>query len=117
MHSKFQNYLFSICSVLLILSAIGWIFDHEAKVIHYIYAVSGAGVAVYFLTTPYKGDNLRMKRLNIQQAIAALLLPVSSFLMFEGLNEWFVCLFVSAILFVYVIYSREHEEKKEKKQD
>ena len=113
MHSKFQNYLFSICSILLLLSAIGYLF--EQKYIPYIYAISGAGVAVYFLTTPYKGDNLRMKRLNTQQAIAALLLPVSSFLMFEGLNEWFVCLFVSAILLVYVIYSREHEEKKDKK--
>ena len=113
MHSKFQNCLFSICSVLLLLSAIGYLF--EQVYIPYIYAVSGAGVAVYFLTTPYKGNNLRMKRLNIQQAIAALLLPVSSFLMFEGQNEWFVCLFVSAVLLVYVIYSREHEEKKEKK--
>ena len=111
-HSKYQSYLLSICSVLLLLSAVGYFFEQIYT--PYVYAISGAGVAVYLLTTPYKGNNLRMKRLNIQQAIAAILLPVSSFLMFNELNDWFVCLFVSAVLLVYVTYSREHEEKKEK---
>jgi hypothetical protein len=110
MNAKFKNYLFSGCSILLLLSAVGYLF--EQTIVPYIYAVSGAGVAVYFLTTPYRGDNLRLKRLNIQQAIAAILLPVSSYFMFVDMNEWFVCLFVSAILLIYVVYSREYEEKK-----
>jgi hypothetical protein len=115
MHIKYKKYLFSVCSVLLLLSAIAYLF--EWSFVPYIYAVSGAGVAVYFLTTPYQGVNLRLKRLNIQQAIAAIMLPVSSFLMFKERNEWFVCLLVSAFLLIYVVYIREYEEKKSNGKD
>jgi hypothetical protein len=110
MNSKFKNYLLYICGTLLLFSAIlyltGWSF------IPYVYAVSGAGIAVLFLSNPYSGENQRLKRLNIQQAIAALMLPVSSYFMFNGMNEWIVCLLVSAILQTYVIFIQDHEEKK-----
>jgi hypothetical protein len=105
-----KKYLFIVCSILLLLSAISYLF--EWSFVSYVYAVSGAGVAVYLLTSPYKGSNLRLKRLNIQQAVAAVLLPVSSYFMFKKMNEWFVCLFVSALLLLYVVYVKEHEEKK-----
>jgi VIT1/CCC1 family predicted Fe2+/Mn2+ transporter len=110
MNRKFKDFLFYIGSIFLVLSAVfytaGWDF------IPYVYAVSGAGVAVAFLTNPYRGDNIRIKRLNIQQAIAALLLPVSSCLMFKKMNEWIICLLISAVLQMYVIFIREYEEKK-----
>jgi hypothetical protein len=110
MNPKFKDYLFYICGALLVFSAIfyltGWSF------IPYVYAVAGAGIAVLFLSNPYQGDNQRLKRLNIQQAIAALMLPVSSYFMFQRMNEWIICLLVSAILQTYVIFIRDHEEKK-----
>jgi hypothetical protein len=110
MNDRFKDYLLYICGTFLILSALlyitGWPF------IPYIYAIAGAGVAVLYLTSPYSGDNFRLKRLNIQQAIAALMLPVSSFFMFKGMNEWIVCLLVSAIIQTYVIFVRSREEKK-----
>jgi hypothetical protein len=115
MSVKFKGYLFALCSVLLLFSAISHIF--EWWFIPYIYAISGAGVAVYLLTNPYKGANLRLKRLNIQQTIAAILFPLSSYLMFKEMNEWVICLFISALLLVYVVYVREHEEKKEHGKD
>jgi hypothetical protein len=112
MNRKFNDFFFYICSLFLVFSALfytaGWSF------IPYIYAVSGAGVAVAFLTNPYRGDNIRMKRLNIQQAIAALLLPVSSYFMFKKMNEWIICLLISAVLQIYVIFVREYEEKKKR---
>ena len=106
-----KNYLLYVFGTLLILSAIlystGWAF------IPYIYGIACGGTAVLFLLHPYKGDNFRLKRLNIQQAIAALMLPVSAGLMFWSQNnEWIVCLLVSAILQTYVIFVREYEEKK-----
>jgi hypothetical protein len=110
MSRKFKDYLLYICGSLLLFSALfyltGWSF------IPYIYAVAGAGIAVFFLSNPYYGDNLRLKRLNIQQAIAAIMLPVSSYFMFMGRNEWIICLLVSAILLTYVIFIRDYEEKK-----
>ncbi|MDR0866033.1 MAG: hypothetical protein LBO74_14030 [Candidatus Symbiothrix sp.] len=113
MSEKGKEILVYVCGTLLLLSVIfytsGW------KFIPYIYAVSGAGMAIAFLASPYRGENLRLKRLNIQQAIAALMLPVSSYFMFRGMNEWIICLLVSAILQTYVIFIQDHEEKKKKK--
>ncbi|MDR2691537.1 MAG: hypothetical protein LBB73_04465 [Dysgonamonadaceae bacterium] len=106
---RFKTCFFYACAVLLVISAALYI--TENKYIPYIYAVSGAGIAVAYLTGPYRGDNLRLKRLNIQQAIAAILLPVSSYLMFRGRNEWFAALFISAILQLYVAIVRKREEK------
>jgi hypothetical protein len=110
MNRKIKDFLFYICSILLLFSAAFYTTGQEF--IPYIYAVAGAGVAVIFLISPYRGDNIRLKRLNIQQAIAAILLPVSSFFMFKKMNEWIICLLVSAILQIYVIFIRDHEEKK-----
>jgi hypothetical protein len=109
MIDKFKTYLFYACAILLVVSAALYITDN--KYIPYIYAVSGAGVAVAFLTNFYRGDNLRLKRLNTQQTIAAILLPVSSYLMFQKKNEWFAALFISAILQLYVAIIRKREEK------
>jgi hypothetical protein len=107
-----KNYLFYLAGALLILSAVlystGWPF------VTYVYAASSLGVAAYFLLHPYKGNIFRLKRLNIQQAIAALMLPVSAYFMFRRMNEWFVCLLVSALLQTYVVFVRDHEERKNK---
>ena len=113
MNSKFKEYLFYISAILLLLSAALYLTDWAP--IPYIYAISGAGIAVAYLTSPYRGENLRLKRLNIQQAIAALLLPVSSYFMFHHMNEWFVCLLVSAILQAYVVFVKSKAEKEEGK--
>ena len=105
-----KNYLLYLCGTLLILAAIlyttGWTF------VPYLYGIACVGTALSFLLQPYKGDNFRLKRLNIQQAIAALMLPVSAYFMFRRQNEWFVCLLVSALLLTYVIFVRDYEEKK-----
>ena len=110
-----KDYLLYLFGTLLILAAIlyttGWSF------IPYLYGVSCVGTAVVFLLSPYKGDNFRLKRLNIQQAIAALMLPVSAYFMFRNQNEWIVCLLVSAVLLTYVIFVRDYEEKKNKDKD
>jgi hypothetical protein len=105
-----KNHLFYASGLLLILSAVlyitGWMWAT------YLYAVAGAMVATHFLLHPYKGDNFRLKRLNIQQAIAALMLPVSAYFMYRRMNEWMVCLLVSALLQTYVVFVREYEERK-----
>ncbi|MDR0506745.1 MAG: hypothetical protein LBH32_08035 [Dysgonamonadaceae bacterium] len=109
MAARFKNYFFYACAIFLVTSAALYITDN--KYIPYIYAVSGAGVAVAYLSNPYRGNNLRLKRLNIQQSIAAILLPVSSYLMFQKRNEWIAALFVSAILQLYVAIISRRTEK------
>ena len=117
MSAKATSYLFIIASTILLLSAALYITEDElisGKVINYAYAISGAVVAVIYLSNRYNGPNFRLKRLNIQQVIAALLLPASSYFMFKRQNEWFMLLLISAFLQIYIAIVRMIEEKKEK---
>jgi len=115
MRGKLANYLFIIASTVLLVSAALYITEDQfvsRNVVHYAFAFSGAIVAVYFLSNLYQGQNFRLKRLNIQQVIAAVLLPASSYFMFKQRNEWFVLLLVSAFLQIYIVVIRIIEEKK-----
>ena len=111
MNQKFKDYLFYFSAITLLISAV--LYMNDWSFIPYVYAVACAGVAICYLTSPYRGENRRLKRLNIQQAIAAILLPLSSYFMFEGQNEWFLFLAVSAVLQLYVAFVKDHELKKE----
>ena len=117
MPAKVNLYLFIIASTILVVSAALFITEDlfiSAIIIHYAYAISGAIVAIIYLSNLYQGPNFRLKRLNIQQLIAALLLPVSSWFMFHRRNEWFVLLLISAFLQIYLVVIKMVEEKKEK---
>jgi hypothetical protein len=113
MGPKFKEILFYISAVSLLLSAA--LYTTEWPFIPYVYAVASAGVAIVYLTTPYEGKNFRLKRLRFMEIAAAILLPISSFFMFKNKNEWFVCLFISAILQLYSIMVKSRELKKEEK--
>jgi len=116
MNTQIKEYLFYISSVLLVLSAALYI--TEWNFIPYVYAVASAGVAIVYLTSPYRGDDLRLKRLNIQEAIAAILLPVSSYLMFKNVDtdghryDWVMFLAISAFLQFYVAVIKSRKQKK-----
>ncbi|GHU68835.1 hypothetical protein FACS189413_06590 [Bacteroidia bacterium] len=107
-----KTYLFYFFGILLMVSAV--LYLTEWTIVPYLYAAASVGLAVLFLITPYKGNNLRLKRLNIQQAIAALMFPVSAWLMYSRQNEWIVCLLVASLLLTYVVFIRDYEEKKNK---
>jgi len=116
MPARLTNFLFIVASTVLLLSAALYITEDQLifKIICYTYAISGAVIAVIYLSNFYQGENFRLKRLNIQQFIAALLLPVSSYFMFNRKNEWFMLLLISAFLQIYIMVVRTIEEKKEK---
>jgi len=115
MPTKLSNYLFIAASTVLLISTALYITEDQLifNIICYAYAVSGAIIAIYYLSNLYQGDNLRLKRLNIQQVIAAVSLPVSSYFMFNRQNEWFAFLLISAFLQIYIVVARTMEEKKE----
>jgi len=118
MQAKGILFLFIVASTILLASAALYITGDElisGKIIYYAYAISGAIVAVIYLSNRYQGPNFRLKRLNVQQVIAALLLPVSSYLMFSRRNEWFIFLLISAVLQIYIVIVKMIEENKEKK--
>jgi len=115
MPAKLTNYLFIIASTVLSVSAALYITGDDlisSQIIYYAYAISGAVIAVIYLSNRYQGPNFRLKRLNIQQVIAALLLPVSSYFMFHRRNEWFMLLLISAFLQLYIVIVKTREEKR-----
>jgi len=117
MPAKVTDYAFIVASTILLVSAALYIKADEwipAAIINYAYAVSGAAVAVIYLSNRYQGPNFRLKRLNIQQVIAALLLPASSYFMFKHRNEWFMLLLISAFLQIYIVIIKLVEERKGK---
>ena len=116
MPAKVTFYLFIIASTILLISAALYITEDQlitGRIIYYSYAISGAVIAVIYLSSLYQGQNFRLKRLNIQQVIAAVLLPASSYFMFNRRNEWFVLLLISAFLQIYIVIIKTIEEKKE----
>jgi len=118
MQTKSSLYLFIVASTILLVSAALYITEDElisGTIINYAYAISGAVVAVIYLSNRYQGTNFRLKRLNIQQVIAALLLPASSYFMFKHRNEWFMLLLISAFLQIYIVIIKTIEEKKERR--
>jgi len=108
--SGIRELLFMIFAMLLLVSTAlyitGWPW------VPYSFAASGAGVAVWLLSDTYHGQNSRLRRLNFQQTLAALLLPASSWLMFRHRNEWFIALLISALLILYITIIRHREEPK-----
>jgi len=117
MSTKVTGYVFIVASTILLLSAALYIKADEwisGTIINYAYAVSGAAVAVIYLSNRYQGPNFRLKRLNIQQVIAALLLPASSYFYVQRWTVWFLLLLISAFLQIYIVIIKAIEEKKEK---
>jgi len=110
MNKRIKDYLFYFSAILLLFAAA--LYLTEWAFIPYLYAAASVGVAFCYLSSPYRGNNFRLKRLNIQQAIAAILLPVSAFFMIKKQNEWFLFLAISAVLQLYIVIVKNHEEKK-----
>jgi len=106
------TYLTGFFGIVLLVSAMLYLTTWSW--IPFVYAGAAIGLAAVLLCSPYKGDNFRLKRLNIQRAIAALMFPVSAWLMYKRLNEWFVCLLVASLLWLYVVFISDYEEKKSK---
>ena len=109
MNATFKNCLFYISAVLLLLSAA--LYVTHWPFVPYTYAVASAGIALVYLSTPYEGNNLRLKRLHTMEIAAGIILLVSSYFMFKDKNEWFVCLTIAAVLQLYVVFAKEWAEK------
>jgi len=102
---KFKDYLFYVSAILLVVSAA--LYSMKWEFIPYVYAVASAGVALYYMTTPYRGEDVRTRRLHGYLVLAGFLLVASSYLMFKGMKEWLFCLFISAAFQLYVALVRK----------
>lgn len=82
----------------------------------YVFAVGAAGMSVMRLITPYKGKNIRLRRLAAIELLGTLMLLFASYLMFRGGNDWLVILTISVFLQIYTAFVIPHVEKKEQQE-
>lgn len=100
MKTNIQSILFSASAFLVVAGAILPLFTTAAWSL-YVFAIGAAGMSVMRLITPYRGKNLRMRRLVLIELLATLMLLFVSFLMFRGGRDWVVLLTISALLQLY----------------
>ena len=70
----------------------------------YLYAFGTAGVALFFMTMPREGLNLRERRLLRINVIASVMMIISSYFMFKGHTGWVVFLLIAALLILYTSF-------------
>ncbi|MFZ4455622.1 MAG: hypothetical protein ACOYOT_05315 [Bacteroidales bacterium] len=105
--------LFYISAILVLVSTALFITKWEYA--SYLFAFGSAGIASYYLSTPYTGTNFRIKRLRRYEIIASILLVATSYLMFKHRSEWIIALSISAFLLLYNSIIISYEDKKEQK--
>lgn len=105
--------LFYISAILVLASTL--LFITKWFVAPYLFAFGAAGVASYYLSTPYSGSNFRVKRLHRFEIIASILLVITSYFMFKHRTEWIMTLTMAAFLLLYTSIITSYEEKKEQK--
>ncbi|OUO54331.1 hypothetical protein B5F77_03865 [Parabacteroides sp. An277] len=102
MKQTIRNLLFGIGAIGILLGAVLWFVGYE--IAPYLFAVGTASYAVCQLTAQADNKDLHARRMLRFQRIAALLMIISSGLMFRGGNDWVVFLTIAAIFQLYAAF-------------
>ena len=102
MNEQIRNYIFMFSGVLVLAGATlyitHWIYSP------YVFAIGAAGIAVCFMTVPFKNLNFRRRRLHRINVLAGVSIVASSVLMFRERMEWVVFLLIAALLILYTSF-------------
>ncbi|MBR6750069.1 MAG: hypothetical protein IKM10_06225 [Bacteroidaceae bacterium] len=112
MKINIKDIIFKASAMLVVVGAVLPLFVFEEWV-PYIFAVGAAGMSTIRLITPYRGKNVRMRRLVLIELLATLMLLFASYLMFKGGNDWIVILTISAFLQLYTSITIPRQASKE----
>lgn len=112
MKINIKDIIFKASAMLVVVGAVLPLFVFEEWV-PYIFAVGAAGMSTIRLITPYRGKNVRMRRLVLIELLATLMLLFTSYLMFKGGNDWIVILTISAFLQLYTSIAIPRQASKE----
>lgn len=108
MSPQFRTTLYKFSGILVLISTAlyltHWIYAP------YLYALGTAGIAVAYLTMPYRTLDFRRRRLHRFNVFAGILMIASSALMFKHRTEWILCLSIAAMLQVYTAFVTPKEK-------
>ena len=102
MNEQIRNYFFIFSGILVLAGAVSYI-THWVYA-PYIFAFGSAGIALSFITAPYKDLGFRRRRLHRINVLAGVSMVASSVLMFEQRMEWVIFLFIAALMILYTSF-------------
>ena len=109
MSQQVRNYIFMLAGVLVLAGAMSYI-THWIYA-PYVFAVGTAGIAVCFMTAPYKNLGFRRRRLHRINVLSGVSMVASSVLMFRERMEWVVLLLIAALLLLYTSFVNPRVEE------
>ena len=117
--TKFQNAVYVVGGILLIVGAILWPINWMPSII--LYCMSAISFSCMQFLSRYEGKSFIIRRLRRQQILGSLLLLVTGVLMIADKlhlvylhhNEWIACLSIAALLECYTAFRIPYELKKE----
>lgn len=115
MKETIKDIIFKASALLLLAGAVLPLFMTAAW-IPYIFAIGAAGMSVIRLISPYKGKNVRLRRLVLIELFGTLMLLFASYLMFKGGTDWLVIFTISVALQVYTAFLIPHVMAQEEKE-
>jgi hypothetical protein len=107
MNHPIRTLIFNCSALLLLTGAVCYLIN--VFYAPYLFAPGAAGIAFCHLTTPVKHLGIRLRRLQMFNVIAGLLMLVASVFMFKHQNEWILCLSIAALLQLYTAFVAHKE--------
>lgn len=110
-----MNLVANIGLILIVVGAAMPLFHGPIFAAQCVYATGAALTLIGRLFAPYRGDNIRVRRLFSMQIFAALAFVVAAFFMFydqSSPNDWIAFTIVGALLQIYASFMIQHIEKK-----
>ena len=110
-----MNLVANIGLILIVVGAAMPLFHGPTHIAQYVYVAGAALTLIGRLFVPYRGDNIRVRRLFSMQIFAALAFVVAAFFMFydqSSPNDWIAFTSVGALLQIYASFMIQHIEKK-----
>ena len=102
MSQQIRNYFFMVAGVLVLAGAMSYITRWTYA--PYLFAIGAAGIAVSFMTAPYKNLGFRRRRLHRINVLAGVSLVSASVLMFRERTEWVILVLIAALLILYTSF-------------
>ena len=102
MNQQIRSYFFMVAGVLVLAGAMSYITRWFYA--PYVFAIGAAGIAVSFMTAPYKNLGFRRRRLHRINVLAGISMVSASVLMFRERTEWVILLLIAALLMLYTSF-------------
>lgn len=102
MNQQTRVTVYNFSAILILISTV--LFLTKWLYAPYLFALGTAGIAVCYLTAPYKELDFRRRRLHRFNIIAGILMILASAFMFKNRTEWILCLSISAMLQLYTAF-------------